>query len=529
MALALLIGGATTANATYQLGTKYTSVASLSDKVFAIVDESVEKAFYGPTGGYGHEVGFGDYATAFTNSVNFFYFKLVDIPADEIAKNPSLADYTLIRACKADGSLYTFWGNDGNGYLNTNDGTCFLLGIVGSNENPKTLGQDFDYAAVWKVTYVDGKGFTIQNKYTENKYLKDGGAPKNDDPTYFSFYTVEESPFDTTKNHMLCFNNGAAGSNPWDHQANYTLPTALVAGKTYVFEAIINAVNGGETRLVPNGDGSQYLDTKGLWKNEFTRYQVEFTATGNHTKLEIDLGACGGEVYFDNVSLVEKGESTNLIANGDFETEGTTGWSGSNNTFDQVENELGTIKDPGILISVGEAGWRTFRTGSPIEITDPSVKAYVAKYVAEGNYVKLTEVTKVPGWQPVLIEAPEGKYMVDIPENADGFPWGENGLQANGDKAKPGDGTLYGLAKKNGKVGFYKIASTSEVPAWAIYLQIPAASAPDFLGFDGGSTSISELNVKGQVNGEVFNLAGQRVAQPAKGLYIVNGKKVIFK
>ena len=30
-------------------------------------------------------------------------------------------------------------------------------------------------------------------------------------------------------------------------------------------------------------------------------------------------------------------------------------------------------------------------------------------------------------------------------------------------------------------------------------------------------------------NGEFFNLAGQRVAQPAKGLYIVNGKKVVVK
>ena len=74
-----------------------------------------------------------------------------------------------------------------------------------------------------------------------------------------------------------------------------------------------------------------------LWTNEFTRYQVEFTASANHTKLEIDLGACGGEVYFDNVSLVEQGESTNLIANGDFETQGTDGWSTSNNTMAQVE------------------------------------------------------------------------------------------------------------------------------------------------------------------------------------------------
>ena len=35
--------------------------------------------------------------------------------------------------------------------------------------------------------------------------------------------------------------------------------------------------------------------------------------------------------------------------------------------------------------------------------------------------------------------------------------------------------------------------------------------------------------MKGQTDGIYYNLAGQRVAQPTKGLYIVNGKKVVIK
>lgn len=341
----------------------------------------------------------------------------------------------------------------------------------------------------------------------------------------------EPEPFDNTKNHMLLFTNGAAKANPWDYQAQYTLPTALTSGKTYVFEAIINAVNGGETRLVPNvnGSNSQYLASKGLWTNEFTRYQIEFTASANHTKLEIDLGACGGKVYFDNVSLVEKGKSTNLIANGDFETEGTTGWGGVSNTVEQVENELGEINEPGILVTVGDAGWVTFRTGSNVKIQDGAgVKAYAAKYMAEGNYVKLTEVTEFTPWQSVLIEAPKGSYMLKSPASATPIDGSINDLKANGSSALPGDGTLYGLAKKNGVVGFYKVATTSEVPAWKIYLQIPAGNAPEFLAIEGNTTAIEAVKAV-EAKGEFFNLAGQRVAQPQKGLYIVNGKKVIFK
>lgn len=46
---------------------------------------------------------------------------------------------------------------------------------------------------------------------------------------------------------------------------------------------------------------------------------------------------------------------------------------------------------------------------------------------------------------------------------------------------------------------------------------------------DGGlATSIEALDVQPEVNGSVYDLQGRRVSQPAKGLYIVNGKKVIF-
>lgn len=332
-----------------------------------------------------------------------------------------------------------------------------------------------------------------------------------------------------TTNHMLRVTNGEAGFDLWDHQAFYVLPAALTSGTTYVIEFDAKAVNGGGTRVVTtvNNENPMYLATKGLWKNEFTRYTMEFTANGAIDKLEIDLGPCAGDVYIDNISLVVKEETTNLIANGNFEEDNLTGWSGNGNTLARVEYEVGSVLEPGILITVGEAGWKTFRDGSNVEITDPDVKAYVAKYVAEGNYIQLTQVTKIPSWQPVLIEAPQGYYVMESPESADGFPFDKNDLEANGGTALPGDGTLYGLAKVNDVVGFYKISTESAVPAWHIYMRIGSSSAPAFVGF-GGTTGMEAVKVV-KSNGEFFNLAGQRVANPTKGLYIVNGKKYIVK
>ena len=78
-------------------------------------------------------------------------------------------------------------------------------------------------------------------------------------------------------------------------------------------------------------------------------------------------------------------------------------------------------------------------------------------------------------------------------------------------------------------VGFYK-ANNGTLGAHKAYLDIRGVSAHDFLGFDfENTTGIKAVNSNSAINGEYFNLAGQRVAQPTKGLYIVNGKKVIIK
>ena len=47
---------------------------------------------------------------------------------------------------------------------------------------------------------------------------------------------------------------------------------------------------------------------------------------------------------------------------------------------------------------------------------------------------------------------------------------------------------------------------------------------------DGETTGISaSLMNSEKVNSEVYNLNGQRVMNPAKGLYIVNGRKDVIK
>lgn len=62
---------------------------------------------------------------------------------------------------------------------------------------------------------------------------------------------------------------------------------------------------------------------------------------------------------------------------------------------------------------------------------------------------------------------------------------------------------------------------------------VQTGDSPAHIGFDledGGTTGIVEINaIRNTMSESIYNVAGQRVAQPTKGLYIVNGKKAVLK
>lgn len=93
--------------------------------------------------------------------------------------------------------------------------------------------------------------------------------------------------------------------------------------------------------------------------------------------------------------------------------------------------------------------------------------------------------------------------------------------------------TNYVLSSNSGKVGFYMVnAEGSWVNGNTAYLAVTAAEANNARAFffsDEDAAAVDAVKATAVVNGEYFNISGQRVAQPTKGLYIVNGKKVIIK
>ena len=258
-------------------------------------------------------------------------------------------------------------------------------------------------------------------------------------------------------------------------------------------------------------------------------------ATGGTPRIllnrDIDNGQCSD--VEENSHLIDNTNANCMKwASGYFTTEG------SNVTVDlkQLATNKGfahlhTIKSSGgnvnvsdmllyRTITVGAAGNATF--GTLYKNAKPNgVKAYAAK--VNGKKVELTEVTNVPAGKGVVIEAAEGSYAPTFDVDADDID--TDLLVSNGTVV--GDGTIYVLANKNSVPGFYKLANGQTVPAGKAYLKI-TTPAPEFLPFEGGVTGIETVKAA-KANKDIFNLAGQRVAKTAKGLYIVNGKKVVVK
>lgn len=80
----------------------------------------------------------------------------------------------------------------------------------------------------------------------------------------------------------------------------------------------------------------------------------------------------------------------------------------------------------------------------------------------------------------------------------------------------------------------HKVDSEVSIAPFRAYFELPASNeAPALinLSFDGeGTTGISPIdNAQTKIEKVYYDLSGRRVAQPTKGLYIVNGKKVIIK
>ena len=176
--------------------------------------------------------------------------------------------------------------------------------------------------------------------------------------------------------------------------------------------------------------------------------------------------------------------------------------------------------------TVTTAGWATYAPEYAVSFRS-GTKAYIIELADETETV-LTPVTSVPAGTPVLLEGTKGSevtHTMDVIASSSTNVSG-NYLHVSDGTAKDG---IYVLASGKYGVGFYLWTGSSALTAGKIYMQIPSPSR-SFISLPDETNGIdAPLTKNKEVKSEVYSLSGQRVAQPTKGLYIVNGKKVIIK
>ena len=178
-------------------------------------------------------------------------------------------------------------------------------------------------------------------------------------------------------------------------------------------------------------------------------------------------------------------------------------------------------------------GWRTFYDATQDYEVDDKTKIYVAAVSGTPGTVELTQknVTKIPHGQAVILKTSAGDHKMVLTKTTDAASLGANVL------AYKTSGTIdgYRLGYKSGTgVAFYKYNAAAPASG-VVYIDESnvntSTEAHEFLAMSFGDdvTAINKIEAKKVENRVFFNLAGQQVAQPTKGLYIVNGRKVVIK
>ena len=154
------------------------------------------------------------------------------------------------------------------------------------------------------------------------------------------------------------------------------------------------------------------------------------------------------------------------------------------------------------------------------------VKAYkVTKMTA--TQVTATEVSGQVAANTGLILKADADGSYDIPVVASGAAVEGNLLKAAVTDTEVAADKAYGIYK-----GIFRKLLAGTIPAGKAYLLADdIASAPELtIDFGGEATGIADVRGKMEdVRSDFFDLQGRKVAQPAKGLYIQNGRKVILK
>lgn len=199
-----------------------------------------------------------------------------------------------------------------------------------------------------------------------------------------------------------------------------------------------------------------------------------------------------------------------------------------------------------VQLTVGAAGVATFASDYPLDFSGiTGIKAYIANaFNPRTGKLVLTRVDYVPAGTGLYIKGQKGTYDIPIQSTTN---YVINMLvavtKATTVAPETDEYTNFILANGEYGVGFYTLSQEGTIAAGKAYLQLPTMQVPNMVGpvalefDDEETTGIDDMEAQTSgvdpqfTNTEWYTLDGQLLnGKPTqKGVYIVNGRKVIVK
>lgn len=427
--------------------------------------------------------------------------------------------------------LVAFDSHDGNNFTGTAviDGTEYTVKAPASQIN------------ALKVVYKDGDTTVKEENITVTSSMKVGSSYT----VPFRMYVDKDGAlYKTTKN----------GSNPYYGDA------VTLAYNTTVTKSVSSVDLGGGTLVLLedlDGDASQSADVRASNCSASTTYtSASNLPAGKYTFIV-------KAVNKGRNSSVKVGETTVFTINDVWPSNNS--WT--DKTFTDVivpaDGKLTLVKSPSasacdpydILIAIRtgnatvsgtitDAGWSTFASSYPLDLSTVTATsgatAYYASEASASTVTLSTTTATVPAGEGIMVKGTAGEtFTIDVAASGTAIEGNLlKGQTTTGNVAASTSGTnhyVFGYKKPAEVVteyGFYNLAGATEVAAGKAYLETETSlgARVAIIFDDEETTGINAVNGEGlMVNGSVYDLQGRRVAQPRKGLYIVNGKKIIIK
>lgn len=291
--------------------------------------------------------------------------------------------------------------------------------------------------------------------------------------------------------------------------SNETVTAELYFGEDKVAEQTNIAVNGNRDVTV----SLSYLPTETFEGKVYIKVSGENIGTLESDKVDVVVSET--PYVFDENSDVNPVISSNSVVKVKYTAR--QGWN-------TIVMPFSLSSSPAYMNSIFGEGW----------------KAYYIDGSGEGT-ISFKSTTYMATTTPFIVYAPnaeshpDGVYLQNV--SAGSYNWGHANInQTKGDVtfkgtfapiAAPGMEGKYGVTS-DGKI--VKGGSNASIKAYHAYFEVSAGSGIKGFVIDGeDATDIGLVQMVEGSDKPVYNMSGQKVQKAQRGIYIINGKKVVIK